>query len=428
MDCEEISCAVPTGRTLPGASVMLFALDSMQSSFARNAIVLGLLTAMGPFAVDMYLPSLPSVAASLGTDADRALASMTVFFISFAIGQLVYGPSSDVFGRRRPLVAGIALFAAAGIGCALASSIEQLIVFRLFQGLGGAAGMVVSRAIVRDLHSGVEETRLLSLLMLVFSVSPICAPLIGNAILAFTSWRGVFWLVAGIAVTGLALIALFVPETRPRAARADTKLGDVLTACRVLLTERGFVGLTLVTSFAFSGFLVFLANSPFVLSQQYGLSSLQYSIAFSVNAVAFFAAMQLTGWLGQRFGLPRVIGPAVLGYAATMVLALAMTAVGIDNLAVVSALLFVGYGFLGIILPVASVLALAKHGAIAGTASSLMGALQLAIASAMVALSGVIANGTVLRMVAAIAACAVVAALAQLVLGSRPARLAVAAR
>src|SRR5262245_43518634 len=132
----------------------------MQSSFVRNAIVLGLLTAMGPFAVDMYLPSLPSVAASLGTDADGALASMTVFFISFAIGQLAYGPSSDLFGRRRPLVAGIALFAAASIGCALASSIEQLIVFRLFEGFGGAAGMVVARAIVRDLHSGVEEARL----------------------------------------------------------------------------------------------------------------------------------------------------------------------------------------------------------------------------------------------------------------------------
>jgi DHA1 family bicyclomycin/chloramphenicol resistance-like MFS transporter len=395
----------------------------MQSSFVRNAIVLGLLTAIGPFAIDMYLPSLPSVAATLGTDADGALASMTVFFISFAIGQLAYGPSSDLFGRRPPLVAGLALFVAASIGCALASSIEQLIVFRLLQGFGGAAGMVVSRAIVRDLHSGVDEARLLSLLMLVFSVSPICAPLIGNAILAFTSWRGVFWLVTAIAVTGLLLIALFVPETRPKAARTDARLADVFTACRVLLTERGFVGLTLVSSFAFSGFLVFLANSPFVLSHQYGLSSVQYSIAFSVNAVAFFAAMQLTGWLAQRFGLPRLIGPAVLGYVATMLLVLSVTAVGFDNLAVVSTLLFIGYGFLGIILPVASVLALAKHGAIAGTASSLMGALQLAIASGMVALSGVIANGTVVRLAAAIATCAVVAAVAQLVLGSRPARL-----
>ena len=389
----------------------------MRPSFARNAIVLGLLTAIGPFAIDMYLPSLPKVAASLGASPDGALASMTVFFITFAIGQLIYGPSSDLFGRLRPLVVGTVLFVVASIGCALATSIEQLIAFRLLQGLGGAAGMVVARAIVRDLHSGVEEARLLSLLMLVFSVSPICAPLIGNGVLAFASWRAIFWLVAAIAVACLVMVAVFVPETRPVAARRETSVREVAVACRRLLTDRGFVGLTLVTSLAFSGFLVFLANSPFVLSNQYGLSSVQYSIAFSVNAIAFFAAMQLNGWLGRRFGLAQVIRPAVFGYAAVMGAAFATTALGTDSLAAISVLLFIGYGFLGIILPVSSVLALAEHGAIAGTAASLMSALQLATGSLMVALSGAFANGTEVRMVAAIAGCAVLAAVVQLALG-----------
>jgi DHA1 family bicyclomycin/chloramphenicol resistance-like MFS transporter len=389
----------------------------MQSSFARNAVVLGLLTAIGPFAIDMYLPSLPSVAASFATDADAALASMTVFFISFALGQLVWGPSSDLFGRRRPLAVGITLFVIASVGCALAGSIEQLIAFRLLQGFGGAAGMVIARAIVRDLHSGVEEARLLSLLMLVFSVSPICAPLIGNGVIALTSWRGVFWGVGGIAVLGLLLIALFVPETRPRSARANARVGSVIAACRRLLVDRGFLGLTMVSALAFSGFLIYLANSPFVLSQHYGLSSIQYSLAFSINAVAFFAAMQLNAWLAQRFGLPRLIRPAVLGYTATMVVALACTAVGLDHLAIVSTLLFIGYGFLGIILPVSSVLALADHGEIAGTASSLMSAIQLATGSVMIALSGLIGDGSILRLVAAIAGCAVLAALVQLALG-----------
>jgi DHA1 family bicyclomycin/chloramphenicol resistance-like MFS transporter len=325
-----------------------------------------------------------------------------------------------MFGRRRPLVIGVTLFAAASIGCALATSIEQLIVFRVFQGFGGAAGMVVSRAIVRDLHSGVEEARLLSLLMLVFSVSPICAPLLGNAVLAFTSWRGIFWLVTVLAIIDLALIALFVPETRPPGLRKDAGLGHVLRASRVLLTDRGFVTATVVSSFSFAGFLVYLANSPFVLSQQYGLSSLQYSIAFSVNAVAFFAAMQLTGRLGERFGLAQLIRPAVLGYAATMALVFVLAAIGLDPLGVICVLLFIGYGFLGLILPIASVLSLARHGEIAGTASSLMGALQLATGSLMVALSGTIANGTAVRMLAAIAACGAIAALAQLALGSAP--------
>jgi DHA1 family bicyclomycin/chloramphenicol resistance-like MFS transporter len=279
--------------------------------------------------------------------------------------------------------------------------------------------MVVSRAIVRDLHSGVEETRLLSLLMLVFSVSPIFAPLIGNGVLAFTSWRGIFWLVTAISVACLVLIALFVPETRPASARSGTSVAAVLKACRVLLTDRGFVGLTLVSSFAFAGFLVYLANSPFVLSQQYGLSAVQYSIAFSVNAVAFFAAMQLTGRLGERFGLPRLLRPAVFGYAITLLVLFALVIAGLDRLAVVASLLFIGYGFLGLILPVSSVLALADHGEIAGTAASLMGALQLATGSLMVAVSGAFGNGTVVRMIAAIALCTVVAALGQLVLVRR---------
>ena len=391
----------------------------MQASFVRNAIVLGLLTAIGPFAVDMYLPSLPSVATSFGVDADGALASMTAFFITFALGQLVYGPASDLFGRRRPLVVGLVLFAIASVGCALAGSLAQLIGFRLLQGLGGAAGMVVARAIVRDLHSGVEETRLLSLLMLVFSVSPICAPLIGNGVIALSSWRGVFWVVGAISVACLAMLALFVPETRPASARAGASFGEVLRACGRLLTDRGFVGLTLVSSFSFSGFLIYLANSPFVLAKQYGLSSLEYSVAFSVNAVAFFAAMQLNSWLARRFGLGRLIRPATLGYAAVMLSAAALCAAGLDQLVVVSAVLFLGYGFLGIILPVSSVLALEEHGAIAGTAASLMSALQLATGSILVAVSGTVINGTITSLTAAIAGCGVIAALAQLALGKR---------
>lgn len=391
----------------------------MQSSFVRNAVVLGLLTAIGPFAIDMYLPSLPSVATGLGTDQHGALASMTVFFITFAIGQLVYGPSSDLLGRRRPLVAGLVLFILASVSCALAQTLEQLVVFRALQGFGGAAGMVVARAIVRDLHSGVEEARLFSLLMLVFSVSPILAPLVGNGVIAVTSWRGVFWLVAVLAVIDLVLIALFVPETRPPSARGGEGIAGVLAACRLLLTDRTFVGLTLVSSFAFAGFLLYLANSPFVLSTHYGMSRLAYSLAFSVNAVAFFAAAQANGWLGARFGLTRVLRPAAVGYAATMSLAAVLAALGLDSFALVSALLFIGYGFLGVIMPVSSVLALDPHGAIAGTAASLMSALQLATGSLCVAISGTFSDGSVAPMLAAIAGATVIALISQLVVARR---------
>lgn len=383
----------------------------MPSSYVRNAIVLGLLTAMGPFAIDMYLPSLPSVAASFQTSQDAVLASMTVFFIAFAAGQLVFGTSSDLLGRRPPLVSGLILFGAASVGCALATSIEMLIVLRLFQGFGGAAGMVIARAIVRDLHSGLEEARLLSLLMLVFGVSPILAPLIGNVVIEHTGWRGVFWGVTALAGAGLLLIALFVPETRPREARRGAGLRSVLAASRRLLTDRDFVGLIICNAFAISGFFIYLANHPFVLKAQYGFTPREYSVAFSVNAVAFFAAAQFTGALGKRFGLARLIRPAAFGYAATTVLLLALISAGIDSFTVAAALLFVAYGWLGIMLPVSSVLALERHGDIAGTASSLMNAIQLAIGSICIAISGTFADNTMFRMVAAIATCTVIAVL-----------------
>jgi DHA1 family bicyclomycin/chloramphenicol resistance-like MFS transporter len=346
---------------------------------------------------------------------------MTVFFITFALGQLVWGPASDIFGRRRPLVVGVALFVASSIGCALAGDLHQLLVFRLIQGFGGASGMVIARAVVRDLHSGVEEARLLSLLMLVFSVSPICAPLIGNGVIALTSWRGVFWLVGGIAAACLVMIGLFVPETRS-GARDGGNVRDVLRACGRLLRDRGFLGLTLVSSLAFSGFLVYLANSPFVLEHQYGMSPVEYSVAFSVNAAAFFAAMQFNAWLGARFGLARLIKPAVIGNAAIMLLALGATVVGASHFFLVAVLLFLGYAFLGVLLPVSSVLALEAHGAVAGTASSLMNALQLAIGSVMIAISGAFGDGSIFRLVAAIAGCSVLGLVVQLGVVRAPAR------
>lgn len=395
---------------------------SRPSGFLRNALVLGLLTAVGPFAIDMYLPSMPSVGASLGADADTVLMSLTAFFATFALGRLVWGPVSDMIGRKAPLYLGLALFLAASIGCALAPDIRTLIAFRLIQGLGGAAGIVISRAIVRDLHSGLDEARLLSLLMLVFSVSPILAPLVGTGVIAIASWRGVFWLVTLAALAGLGLVGWFVPETRSPAQRAGSSVAGVLSACALLLRDRTFLGLTFVGAFGIAGFFVFLANSSFVLMGQYGLSPTAYSLAFSANAAAFFAASQLNGRLGQRFGLRRLVRPAVLGYAAATTLLLALTAAGAHQLPVLCGLLFVSYGCLGIVLPVTSVLALAEHGAVAGTAASLMSTLQLAVGAIVMALSGGAADGTAMPMVAGIAACALASCLlAQLTLARRPA-------
>ena len=380
----------------------------MTTSLVRNALVLGLLTAIGPFAIDMYLPALPSIGASLGADTDAVLMSLTAFFVSFGLSQIVYGPISDMVGRKPPLYFGIALFAAASIGCALATDIDMLIAFRFVQGIGAAAGMVVPRAIVRDLHTGVDAARLMSLLMLVFSVSPILAPLTGSIVIELIGWRAIFWVVTAAAVVGLLLLATLLKETRPKARRVESSVGSALAAYKVLLADRHFLGLSFIGGVAISSFFVFLANSSFVFIGHYGLSPTLYSLAFSINAVAFFGAAQLNGWLGSRFGLERIIRPAVVCYATAMISLFVVTMAGVDRIEVLIALLFIGNGFLGLVIPTSSVLALEEHGTIAGTASSLMGTLQFMTGAAAIAIASLFADGTPAPMIAGIAACAAV--------------------
>jgi DHA1 family bicyclomycin/chloramphenicol resistance-like MFS transporter len=379
-----------------------------RSRFVRDGLVLGLLTVLGPFAIDMYLPSLPAIGRDLGVGPDAVLFSLTAYFATFAVGQLVFGPISDLVGRKPPLYAGVLLFLGASVGCALAGDLQTLIAFRVLEGLGGAAGMVIARAVVRDLHSGHDEVRLLSLLMLVFSVSPVLAPMVGSFVIAGTSWQVIFWLIAGLAVVGLVCAVVAIPETRPRELRGGN-LASVWTASRRLLRHRTFVGLTLVGGFATAGFFVFLANSSFVFTGQYGLSPMEYSLVFSVNAGAFFAGMQASGRLARRYGLRRIVVVSVAAYASVTVLLLGLTAAGVDNLAVVVALLFAAFTFLGLGGPAASVLALADHGDVAGTASSLMGTIQLVLGAVLMSVTSSIADGTVLPMTAAVAACAVLA-------------------
>ncbi len=370
----------------------------MKTSFFRIALVLGLLSAIGPFAIDMYLPALPAIGTDLHADASVTQLSLLAFFISFALSQLFYGPLSDMWGRKLPLYIGIAIFALASIGCALAADIHTLIAFRFIKGIGGAAGMVIPRAVVRDMHTGVQAARLMSLLMLVFSISPILAPLTGSVVIAFFGWRGVFWSVMIAALIGLVLMYTQLDETRPKEDRALSGLGSALAAYGTLLRDRSFLTMTFIGGLAISSFLIYLANSPFVLIEHYHLSPTQYSFAFSINAVSFFGVSQLTGWFGQRFGLVRVMRLAVTGFAFTLVAMAVVLGAGFTQLPVLAAFLFVGYGFLGLVIPTSAVLALDEHGAIAGTASSLMGTLQFVTAAIMIAISSVFADGTAVPM------------------------------
>ena len=393
---------------------------TMTTSFFRTALILGLLSAIGPFAIDMYLPALPSIGQDLGAENNIVQLSLLAFFISFALSQLVYGPLSDMWGRKAPLYLGIGLFAAASIGCALATDIETLIAFRFLQGIGGAAGMVIPRAIVRDMHTGVQAARLMSLLMLVFSISPILAPLTGSAVIEFYGWRGVFWAVTIASFIGLILLATQLRETRPKAHRAESSLGSAMAAYGVLLRDRNFLTLAFIGGLGISSFLVYLANSPFVLIDHYGLTPTQYSLAFSINAVSFFGVSQATGWFGERFGLVRVMRVAVTAFALTMATMAIVMSLGFNQLPVLAVFLFVGYGCLGLVIPTTAVLALEDHGEIAGTASSLMGTLHFVTAAVAMMVVSVFFDGTAVPMAMGIALCAVGAlVLTQATIGRR---------
>ena len=381
----------------------------MAPRFLGMAVVLGLLSAIGPFAIDMYLPALPAIGRDFEVGASAVQMTLLVFFLTMGAGQIVVGPISDMVGRKAPLYAGLVLFIVGSVGAAVASDIRMLIGFRLVQGLGACAGMVVPRAVVRDLHTGADAARLMSLLMLVFSISPILAPFTGGLVIQAVGWRGVFWAVTIAAVLAIFLLALTLRETRPASARVGSSLGAALAGYRYLLKDRHFLGLVAIAGFGISSFFVYLSNSSFILIGHYGLSPTLYSMFFSLNAVAFFAMSQLTGKLIDRFGLKRVVAGATTGFATAMVVLLAVTAAGVDRLDVLAALLFVGYGFLGLVIPTTSVLAMEEHGRIAGTASALMGTLHFAIGAAAMAIAGLFFDGTPLPMVAGIAVCAVIA-------------------
>jgi DHA1 family bicyclomycin/chloramphenicol resistance-like MFS transporter len=392
----------------------------MTATFLRIAIVLGLVSAVGPFAIDMYLPALPSIGSELSASAGAVQMTLLAFFLAVGAGQLLVGPLSDMVGRKAPLYAGLGLFAAGGVGAALSPTIEWLIAFRFVQGLGACAGMVVPRAVVRDLHTGPDATRLMSLLMLVFSVSPLLAPLTGSIIIEHFGWRAIFWVVSAAAIVAMVLLALFQAETRPREARVGSGIRSAATSYWHLLRDGRFLALTFTASFGLSSFFVYLSSSSFIFIDHFGLTPFQYSLAFSFNAISFFTMAQMTGMLTDRFGLERVVRIAVTGYMGFMVLLFVLTGLGVDRIEVLMGLLFVGYGFLGLVMPTTSVLALDDHGPIAGAASALMGTLQFATGVLAMAVVGWFSNGTALPMVAGIAGTALAAfVLAQLALGGR---------
>jgi MFS transporter, DHA1 family, multidrug resistance protein len=378
-------------------------------SLTMYSVILGLVAAVGPFAIDMYLPAMPAIEADLGASMQAVQWTIVAYFIAFGLAQLVYGPWADQAGRKPPLYTGLGLFIAGTVVCALAPTVEVLILGRVLQGLGGAANMVVLRAVIRDLATGHSATRMMSTIMIVIAVSPLLAPLSGSGLLALGSWRLIFWALLIAAALSFFLIHYALPETLTDADRQRFDLATTRKGIAALLVDRPFMVMTFLAGFAFASFFVFIAAASFVYTGQFGLSPTQFSLAFAVNAIGFFAASQFASPLAQRMGTLRMIYLATAGFAAATFVGFGLGLAGLASLPVTMAALFIGNIFLGVILPTAQVQALEDHGANAGLASSLGGTMQMVAAGVLVGAAGPFLDGTVVPMQGAIALCGALA-------------------
>jgi DHA1 family bicyclomycin/chloramphenicol resistance-like MFS transporter len=366
-------------------------------SHGRLVLLLGSLSAFGPLSMDMYLPGLPSMARDLSAPAWAAQLTITASMIGLAGGQLIAGPISDALGRRRPLLAGLAAYMATSLLCAVAPNIWLLLGFRVIQGAAGAAGIVIARAIVRDLHTGAAAARFFALLMLVNGLAPILAPLVGGELLHVTDWRGIFVVLAAIGALLLVAAWAMLAETLAPDARRGGGLPATLRVFGGLVGDREFMGYALGMGLAFGAMAAYIAGSPFVLQDIYGASPQLFSVVFALNAGGIIAASQVGRALVDRVG-PRALLNAGASMNALGSLGVLTSVVADVGLVMLLPSFFVVVASIGLVFPNATALALADHPRTAGSASALLGLSQFATGAVAAPLAGVGGSHTALPM------------------------------
>ena len=357
----------------------------------QQICLLGALSMFAPLSTDMYLPALPSMAHDLSASAAAVALTLTASLVGLGAGQLVAGPLSDALGRRRPVLVGLVVYTASSVLCALAPDVWTLCALRLLQGAAGAAGIVIARAVVRDLYSGIEAARFFARLMIVIGLAPILAPIIGGQLLHVTDWRGVFLVLAGIGAVLTVFSWRALAETLPPSARQRGGLATMLGVLGVLLRDRRFMGLTLCFGLFFGAVFAYIAGSPFVLEDIFGLSPQLFGVLFGVNAIGLVAVSQLGGRLVSSFGPQRLL---TLGVAsiATAGIGLMVAVLAHAGLAAVEICFFAVISSFGLVAPNATALALAPYSHVAGSASALIGLTQFFLGAAVAPLVGVAGN------------------------------------
>jgi DHA1 family bicyclomycin/chloramphenicol resistance-like MFS transporter len=368
-----------------------------QQRKAFIALILGTLAAFAPLSIDMYLPSFPTLTTEFNTSASMVQLSLTFFLLGACIGQLVTGPLSDVLGRRKPLLFGMTLYTITSILCALTETIEILILLRFVQGFAGSAGMVISRAVVRDLYSGSEMTKFFSLIALVIGIAPILAPILGAQVLKWYPWQAIFLGLAIIGIIAFLLVFFGLKETLPQQDRSTGGFKNTIKTFGQLLKDRQFLGYVLSNGFIFAAMFSYISGSSFVIQRVYGASADTFSMIFAVNGIGIMIASQLTGRLAGRIKEKNLLLAGITmsffgGLSLLLLILLNM------KLALIIPSLFLTVSSVGIVSTTSSSLALQNNRKVAGSASALLGVMNFVIAGIAAPLVGIAGENTAIPM------------------------------
>jgi DHA1 family bicyclomycin/chloramphenicol resistance-like MFS transporter len=347
----------------------------------EHIVILGALSAFAPLAIDMYLPALPALQLGFGATPAQVQMTLATFFFGFAVGQAFYGPIADRHGRKLPLYVGLTLFTLASAACAFAPSIGAMIGLRLVQALGACAGVVIARAMVRDLFTPEDGARVFSMLMVVQGLAPILAPLIGGYVLAWFGWPTIFWVLAALGAASLAACVFRLPETRVANPSRSLALGEVLRVYARLLVHRGYAGNVLAGAFSISGMFAYIAGAPFVFIEWFKLPAQHFGWLFAANSLGILAVSQINGLLLPRLGTVRLLRIGALIQACGAGALVAAAATGFGGIAGIIAPLFVYVACIGVVYPNSVALAMGPHPENAGAASALLGTLQYTLAT-----------------------------------------------
>jgi DHA1 family bicyclomycin/chloramphenicol resistance-like MFS transporter len=385
-----------------------------------RTVLLAAMTAFPPMAIDQYLPALPIIGKELRASPGQVQWTLSIFFIFFSLGQLFYGPVSDRLGRRLPLLAGVLLFIAASAGCATAGSIEALILWRAVQALGAAAGSVVARAMVRDLHEGTAAARMLSLMSLIMAIAPLAAPILGGYLTVWLDWQSNFWALGLFGLLCLAGAAFGLPETLPPARRRRANIVGMLQGYGLLLRSRRFLGYALSNGISFGGYFAYVSGSPFVFIELYAVPTALYGYLFAINIVGMMIGSALNSRLVGRFGIDRMLaqGLGIGAVAGVALLGLGLTGAG--GLPALFLALFLFVSTQNVISANAMAGALSARPDLAGTAAALAGVGGFLVGALAGGLVNQLADGSALPMAAVVAMAAFGAVAVERLLVTRP--------